>query len=204
MLSVILGCEHYWDGSVCVAAKAYSQSCFNGTSWSNYTCQTITQLTFCDSATKTCGCGLNGGFNSTLNKCVFCNPGSYFFNNLCYYFNSSIGSPSSCSSLAEIKDNQTLNFFKSILPNGTYWVGFKRSGFSCSANPNIGVADFKTSDGSFNLSNILIKWCASPLSVNGGTASICPDYVYYNRTHDCFYNDFSSSTHNYICMTTAL
>ncbi len=180
----------------------------NGTSWSNYTCQTITQLTYCDSVTKTCGCGLNGGFNSTLNKCVFCNPGLYFFNNKCFFFNSSTGSPSSCPSLAEIKDNQTLNYFKSILPNGTYWVGFTRTtSSSCSSNPNIVKTDFTTSDLTFNLGNTLINWCpytsGLPLSVRG-SGNNCPDFVYYDRTKDCFYNDYSYSAHKYICMTSAV
>jgi hypothetical protein len=132
----------------------------------------------------------------------------YFFNNKCFYFNSSTGSPSSCPSLAEIKDIQTLNYFKSILPNGTYWVGFERTNPSCPNSPTILKTDFKTSDGTFNLGNTLINWCpypSVPLSVRGpGTGNDCPDFVYYDRTKDCFYNDYSSSTHKYICMTSAV
>ena len=62
-----IGNEYYWNGVTCVLAGAYGESCTIG---SNYTCQYLTQNTFCDSSTGLCGCGSNGLWNSST--CLYC------------------------------------------------------------------------------------------------------------------------------------
>jgi hypothetical protein len=61
-----VGNEYYWNGIDCVIAGAYNQTCYNG----NYTCQTLTELTQCDTSTDKCTCGPYGVWNYT--NCIFC------------------------------------------------------------------------------------------------------------------------------------
>ena len=60
----VIKAEYYWNGSYCVSANFYNQSCS-----SSYQCQIFTQLTTCNSSK--CGCLLTQYFNNINNKCLF-------------------------------------------------------------------------------------------------------------------------------------
>ena len=204
------GNETYWNSSSCVAAKSYNESCANGSGFADYICQTLTEATYCNNVTKRCDCGLYGGFNTITNKCAYCSTGSYFFKNMCFSYTSASSSyTSGCNgnasvSYATIVDSETLNFFNSILPSDTYWVGFKELTGSCTGGFNTySHYDFGTSDGSFRLNSTFISWCSPGTPIGNKVSGRCPVNVYYDAYLDCFYNDYSTSTHRSICQSSA-
>ena len=73
-----IGNEYYWNGATCVLAGTYNQPC---NIVGNYTCQYLTQNTFCNSATGVCDCGSNGLWNSST--CLYCPVNWRLFYNSC-------------------------------------------------------------------------------------------------------------------------
>ena len=58
-----IGNEYYWNGSLCVLAATYGNNCFN----LNYTCQILTQNTYCNGL---CQCVPLQYFNTNQSYCV--------------------------------------------------------------------------------------------------------------------------------------
>jgi hypothetical protein len=73
-----IGSEYYWNGSDCVLAASYGRTCNSA----NYTCQTLTELTQCDTSTGLCSCGPYGIWGSTT--CIFCATDWYYQRGSCF------------------------------------------------------------------------------------------------------------------------
>ena len=65
-MTPVTGSEYYYNGTSCVSASSYNQSCQNG----NYSCKTLTEHTQCDTVVGVCNCGPYGLWNNT--GCIFC------------------------------------------------------------------------------------------------------------------------------------
>jgi hypothetical protein len=64
----IIGNEYYWNGTNCVIARDYSQTCFNSST--NYMCKTLTESTLCiGSSTFTCKCSPLFYYRTSSKKC---------------------------------------------------------------------------------------------------------------------------------------
>ena len=72
--------EYYWNGFQCVPAASYGQAC----NTFNYTCQTLTQNTQCDTLAGICTCGPNTKWNDASNACVTCPSSWVYFMGSCF------------------------------------------------------------------------------------------------------------------------
>jgi hypothetical protein len=74
------GNEYYWNGTTCVVAGSYNKSCTVGR---DYTCQTITQNTICDSTFGKCLCDPTyARWNSSV--CLYCRSNWVLLRNSCF------------------------------------------------------------------------------------------------------------------------
>ena len=77
--------EYFWNGTTCIQAASYNSSCDPSF---NYTCQTLTQNTFCDPITNKCGCISDSSvWNSTM--CLSCPKNWTLLRNSCFIGSSS-------------------------------------------------------------------------------------------------------------------
>ena len=132
----IIGSEYYWNGTYCENARNYGDSCT-----ADYECQTLTQLTYCNTFTSKCDCATNSNWNSTI--CIGCPNGWKFYRGSCFY-----GSTSQCSNpqtnfnpssdcngestarLAILYPSDVGNSFASSFSNSEYWIDFYRTAWS--------------------------------------------------------------------------
>ena len=64
--SRLVGSEYYWNGTNCVIAASFNQSC----SSADYTCQYLTQNTYCNTTIGLCSCNSTSVWNGI--QCVSC------------------------------------------------------------------------------------------------------------------------------------
>ena len=73
----------FWNGTECVDAAFYNQSCSGG----DYSCQTVAENTICDLTKQICTCSSSTVWNNT--ECVGCPSGWFYYRGSC--FKGSIG-----------------------------------------------------------------------------------------------------------------
>ena len=180
--------EWYWNGTSCVLAGAYGQTCEAG---KNYSCQTIKEATMCDSS-AICTCGSNGGLKNSTGRCVSCETNWYFIKEYCYKSGTVPGRSSTSGSngnidtscgksalssdaqatvrLAKFQDSDVRNFFlTNVSQTNEYYVD--ASDQTCS-----GSQCYVSNDGLWTL-NFPTEWCQTT------TTQSC---VYFNVTLNCF------------------
>lgn len=125
---LIVGHETFWNGSKCVEARNYSETCS-----SNLECQTMTQKTYCDGS-GICSCKQPGGFSSNSQSCLTCQSGHVFFLDVCYYISTNSSkrdeAQTHCAqlggNLARAESIEQVRFFSANLLNDYYWLSGRR------------------------------------------------------------------------------
>ena len=74
----VYGAEYYWNGSYCVVAQTYNQTCTL-----SYQCQMLTQLTTCTGSPLKCVCSSTSYWSFTKTKCLSCPAGWIYHRLVC-------------------------------------------------------------------------------------------------------------------------
>ena len=132
----VSGSEFYWDGSFCVSASSYNQSCHT----SDYTCKVLKEKTFCDTTLNKCLCSTNYFWNTTSKMCVTCPTGWVYHRGSCFFdstltiknpeISSNFNALRDCSEasarLAILYNSDLSNNFYANFNKNEYWVDFYR------------------------------------------------------------------------------
>ena len=192
--------ETYWNGTKCIAAAPYGQSCIANT---NYTCQTITEKTMCNSS-GICSCGTNGGLDS--GQCISCNNDWKYINKKCYRIGISSGQsdtngqPGGLSTacpngnsvnLAQLSSTEVVDYFNGIATAGSlYWVDLHQA--SCSSSTRYqSCSNCGNNCWREDHSGGSSRWCPSGVQYD--------DCVYYDFSGNCYQDTSCGDTNRYFC-----
>ena len=204
--------ETYWNGTKCIPAAAFGQSCITNT---NYTCQTTTEKTMCNSS-GICSCGTNGGIKTSTGQCVSCAIDWYYYNEKCYRISATPGAmdtsassgtiTAACAnaqsgvSVCRLNNNGVKAFLRSLSTAGVlYWIDLHKEtcsgGWWSSSDVYTSCDSCSSCNGEWSEDETTSAWCSS------SNSNTC---VYYNYDTNCYKDDSCTSSRLFYCQYTAI